>query len=353
MTGRMRRALLLTILCAIASAGFATTASAKKLPSDFFGVVLQEFPSNNDFSRMADAHAGTVRIPFHFNSVQQVDGNCQAEAQVGVCSWTVLDGIVGLAAQGGTRVLPTLTADKPPLHGSLRRKWKAFLVAAAKRYGPGGFFWQAQDQYGYGGPKVPITHWQVWNEPNSKQFWPGNPDAGEYARLLKASAKSLRKGDRNADIVLAGMFADAKVPIVPYLRDLYRVGGIERFFDAIALHPYAPTVDGLKRQIRMTRRAAKRNGDKNVGLRLTELGWSSAKGGHPLMKGLNGQARLLRKSFELLRKRHGKWNIDGVSYYALRDSRNGNLCRFCKKSGLLNNNGNPKPAFKAFKRIAN
>ena len=346
----MRRAILLAALCALALPALAGTASAKKAPRDFFGVVVQESPSGGDFSSMASGNVGSLRMSFHFESVQQVDGRCQAEAQVGICSWTVLDGIVANAASAGVRVLPTLTADSPPLKGKRKRQWKDFLTAAAKRYGPGGFFWQAFA--GYGGRKLPITDWQVYNEPNSKQFWPGRPNAREYARLLKSSAKSIRKGHRKADIVLAGMFGNAKVPLTQYLRDLYRVKRIERHFDAIALHPYAPKIGGLKKQIRSTRRAAKRGGDRKVGLRLTELGWSSAQGAHPLMKGKKGQARMVKKSLKLLKRRRGKWNIDGISYYSLRDSRNAALCRFCLKSGLLNNSGSPKPAFHAFRKIA-
>ena len=199
---------------------------------------------------------------------------------------------------------------------------------------------------------MPIKEWQVWNEPNSKQFWPGRPRAKQFAKLLKVSDKALRKGHGKAHVVLAGMFGDAKVPIVTYLRALYRVKRVERHFDSIALHPYAPKIGSLKRQIRETRRAAKRGGDRRVGLQLTELGWSSERGGHPLMKGKGGQAKMLKKSFRLLTRKRKKWNIEGVSWYSLRDSRNEALCRFCSKSGLLNNGGSPKPAFRAFKKIA-
>lgn len=349
MTRTLRRALLLAAACTLAVSAFSGTATAKKPPRDFFGVVVQEPPSGGDFSSMAAGNVGSMRISFHFEAVQQVDGRCQAEVQVGICSWTVLDGIVGRASAAGVRVLPTLTADKPPLKGERKREWKDFLTAAARRYGPGGFFWQPG---GYGGQGIPITDWQVYNEPNSKQFWPGRPNPREYARLLKASAKAIRKEHRKADIVLAGMFGDAKVPLVQYLRDLYRVKRVERFFSSIALHPYAPRIGGLKRQIRETRRTAKRGGDGKVGLRLTELGWSSDRGPHPLMKGKKGQAKLLTKSFKLLKRRRGRWNIDGISWYALRDSRNEALCTFCNKAGLLNNSGKPKPAFRAFRRVA-
>jgi polysaccharide biosynthesis protein PslG len=345
-----RIALLSTVLLVAGAVLAAAPATARKAPKGLFGAVAQELPGGVDYKRMRQGDVGTLRISFHFQSVQQVPGTCQADRQVGVCSWTVLDGIVGNAAAAGTRILPTLTANTPPLKGTAKSRWRAFLTAAAKRYGPGGVFWRGYEDYG--GRAVPIKDWQVWNEPNSKQFWPGRPNARQYAKLLKTSAKALRKGHKKADVVLAGMFGDAKVPIVPYLHALYRVKRVERHFKSIALHPYAPKIGSLKRQIRDTRRAAKRGGDGKVGMHITELGWSSAKGGHPLMKGKGGQAKMLKKSFRLLTRKRKKWNIEGVSWYSLRDSRNEALCRFCKKSGLLNNSGKPKPAFRAFKKIA-
>lgn len=345
-----RIALLITVVLVAAGALAAGPASARKPPPGLFGVVAQELPRESDYRQMRQGDVGTLRLLFHHPAVQQVPGTCKPEPQVGVCSWTVLDGIVGGAAAAGTRVLPTLTGARPPLKGTAKRRWRAFLTAVAKRYGPGGIYWRNYEAYG--GKPVPIKDWQVWNEPNSRQFWPGRPNARQYAKILKTSAKALRKGHGKADVVLAGMFGDARVPISEYLRDLYRVKRIERHFDSIALHPYAPKIGSLRRQVRDTRRAAKRGGDRKVGLHLTELGWSSERGGHPLMKGKGGQAKMLKKSFRLLTRKRKKWNIEGVSWYSLRDSRNEALCRFCKKSGLLNHSGKPKPAFRAFKKIA-
>jgi polysaccharide biosynthesis protein PslG len=351
MRAPVRRIALLSMVPLVAAAVLAPApASARKAPKGLFGAVAQELPTGSDYTRMKQGDVGTLRLGFHHPSVQQVPGTCKPEPQIGVCSWTVLDRIVGSAAAAGTRILPTLTDARPPLKGTAKRRWRAFLTAAAKRYGPGGVFWRGYEAYG--GRVMPIKEWQVWNEPNSKQFWPGRPNARQYAKVLKTSAKALREGNRKADVVLAGMFGDAKVPIVTYLRALYRVKRVERHFDSIALHPYAPKIGSLKRQIRETRRAAKRGGDRGVGLQLTELGWSSERGGHPLMKGKGGQAKMLKKSFRLLTRKRKKWNIEGVSWYSLRDSRNEALCRFCSKSGLLNHGGSPKPAFRAFKKIA-
>jgi hypothetical protein len=336
------------VLCGLAFSAFAAApAGAAKPPRSFFGVAPQDTLNAGDFAALAQARVGTMRIGFYHQAVQQVGGKCQPKAQGG-CTWHALDGIVGDAAVSGTRILPVLIANSPPLKGRANRRWKSFVTAAVKRYGPGGFFWRTFDAYG--GQRLPITEWQVHNEPNSRQFWPGRPNAREYGRLLKATTRAIRDGHRKADVILAGMFTDALVPIRDYLPALYRVRGIERFFDSIALHPYARTIQDLKRQIRVTRGTAKRSGDRKVGITVTEMGWSSGRGEHPLMKGPNGQAKMLSRSFDLLARKRGKWKIDGVTWYALRDSNNRHLCKFCRQSGLLEVGGNPKPAFHAFQR---
>jgi hypothetical protein len=61
---------------------------------------------------------------------------------------------------------------------------------------------------------------------------------------------------------------------------------------------------------------------------------------------------MLAKSFKLITKKRRSWKISGVNWFALRDTKNKSTCRFCLKSGLLNLNGGPKPAWREFKRFA-
>lgn len=331
------------------------TALAKGPPRDFYGVVPQEALSVNDYANMLDGNVGTARIAFNWASFQQVKGTCKPKPTVNVCSWTVMDEVIANLAQSGVRALPILygspsfiskTASKPPLKGKGLKGWKAFLKSAAKRYGRKGIFWKSYDDYG--AKPLPITDWQVWNEPNSKQFWHPSPSPRRYAKLVKASSKSLRKGDKKSDVVLGGMFADAKVPIVPYMRGFYKAKKISRHFDDLAIHPYAPSMRGLKRQLRAARKAAR----GKTGIRVTELGWSSRKGGHPLNKGKKGQAKMLKSSFRLLTRKRRAWKIKGINWFALRDTNNKETCRFCRKAGLFASGNSPKPSWRAFKKFS-
>ena len=357
----MRRAsgVLLTCVALIALAVPAGAAAGKKAPDEFFGVVTQEPLNGPDYARLAEGEVGTLRVTFNWATAQQVPGQCQPEPQVDLCSWYVFDEIVARAAFAGTRVMPVLAGppdfvsknpQNPPTKGQDKTRWRAYLSSLAKRYGRGGTFWDAYQEYG--GKPLPITDWQIWNEQNGKQGWDGKPNAKRYGRLVKISAQALRNGDREADIVLGGMFGNAKVPLTTYMRQLYRVKGIERFFDAIALHPYAPRISSLRRQLASARSAARAGGDLKVNMRITEIGWSSAKGHHELMQGAAGQAKMLKKSFKLLQRGRRRWNLEGVNWFALQDTDNHSTCRFCIASGLLKKDGKAKPSWRAFKKFS-
>jgi hypothetical protein len=352
---RSRASTLLALAALLALVAFPAGAAAKKAPKGFFGVVPQEALTGQDYRNLAEGRVGTIRLSFNWASFQQVDGQCKPEPQVGVCSWTVMDGIVANLAQAGVRVIPTLTSPppfvskdptKPPLKGRDLTRWKAFLESVAGRYGRKGAFWNSYDDYG--AKPLPFKDYQVWNEPNSKQFWAGKPSGKKYAKLVKASSKALRKGDRKAKVILGGMFTDAKVPIGPYMRDFYRVKKIGKYFDQVGLHPYAKSIGDLKRQLRAGHRVARGNADMFV----SEMGWSSAKKGHPLNKGKQGQAKMLKKAFRLVSKKRRAWDISGVIWFALRDTNNKSTCRFCLKSGLFSTGGKAKPSWRAFKKFS-
>ena len=91
---------------------------------------------------------------------------------------------------------------------------------------------------------------------------------------------------------------------------------------------------------------------------ITEIGWGSAgTPGQPLSKSPKGQKKLLRKSFNLLLDRRGKWKIRRVVWFTWRDPPDGTdpvgvVCGWCGSAGLLEVDRDPKPAFNQFRRFA-
>ena len=290
--------------------------------------------------------------------------------------WSYLDFVVANAARNGIEMLPFLYGTPnwvkgvdchglnsdlcqrvPPLSPQARSEWSDFLRDAVARYGPEGSFWTDSTDF-HDPPYLPITQWQIWNEPSSRTYYRPRPKPKGYAKLVKISHDAITEVDPEAEIVLAGVFpapeGGDKYRLAPYLSALYSTKGIGKHFDSAALHPYARTVNGLRGQISNVRRLMRRGGVAKKPLWISEVGWGSDPpvANRPLIKGIDGQRELLKQSFKLLAQRRGQWNLAGVLWYAWRDpGYSYENCTFCSSAGLLEENGNPKPAWDAFVAI--
>lgn len=325
------------------------------------GVSPQSNLDAKDYRQMSRGKVEVLRTPLNWQGVQIIPGDCEPEPDVNVCNWVSSDNVIGNAAQSGARVLPILSnlpgyiskdPNKVPLKGKARRGWVDFVDAAVRRYGRGGTFWENEFPALYEGEPQPIVEWQVWNEPNGKVYFKPKPNPRKYAKLVKLTSRTIRSADPEARVVLGGMFGNAAINLKRFLRGFYEFEGIEEHFDALALHPYSANLRQLRLQIRWARRVARDHGDGDVGLWITELGWGSGKGGHPLEQGRKGQKRKLKRSFRMLRRNRDKWNVEGVIWFTWQDRRDRQVCRFCRHAGLYNAKGNSKPAWKAFKRLS-
>jgi hypothetical protein len=335
--------------------------SARAFPRSNIGVSPQTPLDKQDFDNMGAAGVGVLRMPLNWEAVQFGPGDCQPAPAVGVCNWAPTDVVVGNAAERGIRVLPILSNipgyvfknhNKPPLGGEAKSGWEDFLDAVVRRYGPDGAFWTGEyiaQGSPFEGEPEPIVEWQVWNEPNGKVYFHPKPDPAKYGKLVKISSRTIKGVDPEAEVVLAGMFGTAEISQPEFLRRFYHVNGIRNYFDAIAVHPYASGLGDMERQIRWARREATRANDGSVELWITELGWGSGSGGHPLERGQKGQSQLLTKAFDLLGRRRERWNIGGVIWFTWQDRRDKQVCRFCRHAGLFTPGGKPKPAWTAFR----
>jgi hypothetical protein len=98
-----------------------------------------------------------------------------------------------------------------------RRAFAAFAEAAAKRY------------------RGKHILWEIWNEPNIKQFWKPEPNVDDYCKLVEAAAPLVKKADPSG-ILLAP--ATSTIPF-PWLEDCFK-RGLLRWVDAVSVHPYRP-----------------------------------------------------------------------------------------------------------------
>jgi hypothetical protein len=297
----------------------------------------------------------------NWSHVQAEPGDCEPRPAHGVCNWVNLDAQIGNAAEAGARVVPILSdvpgyiyrqTTRPPLNGDARAGWEDFLDAAVRRYGPDGEFWKTSyTNPPYEGDPHPIEEWQVWNEPNGKRYFYPKPNPRKYAYLVSLTADVIRAADPEAQVLLAGMFGTAEVELPKFLKGMYAVPGIEDDFDAISVHPYAKGIHEMELQIKWARKVAKKAGDGGVSMWITELGWASGEGGHPLEKGEEGQAKLLGKAFAALGEHHRDWNVDGIIWFTWQDRIDESVCEFCMSAGLFDYRSHSKEAYAAFKQV--
>jgi hypothetical protein len=355
-----------TILLLALVAGLIAPSAAQALPRTFFGIAPQTPLSDTDAAYMKAGRIGSVRWPVNWATVQPT--------RKGGFDWSSVDPAVESAARSGLTILPFVygtprwIANKPTTlpvsSGRARKAWVAFVDAAVKRYGPGGEFWaehapeQAGINYVPAVPRpMPIRTWQVWNEANFFYFaYPVSPS--RYAQLLKLTYGAIKAADPTAKVVLSGLFGapgeagKRGMDAAKFLAGIYGVPGIKRYFDAVALHPYAFHVEDLEELTDELREVVLENHDPGAALYVTEMGWGSQNDPNVVAfeQGIRGQARELREAYAFLIANRHRLNLKGTYWYSWKDNPEYTACSFCDSVGLFRagTRFHPKPAWRAF-----
>jgi hypothetical protein len=77
-----------------------------------------------------------------------------------------------------------------------------------------------------------VAVWEVWNEPNSNDFFVG-ADPGTYTRLIQAAYPAVKRGDPNAQVMFGGLQYNDNY----WLAKCYDAG-LKGFFDIMSTHAY-------------------------------------------------------------------------------------------------------------------
>jgi len=93
----------------------------------------------------------------------------------------------------------------------------AFAGAAAKRYAGKGILWE------------------IWNEPNLKDFWNPQPSTEDYCKLVQATVGRIRQADTTGQVVVG---ATSQIPL-DWLEECLK-RGLLKWIDILSVHPYRP-----------------------------------------------------------------------------------------------------------------
>jgi hypothetical protein len=347
------------VLISVALALLAPDLGRSAVPKDFVGVVSDDvFAGKPDYRDRTLATQQAIGVGL----IRQTFDWARIEHGRGVYDFSAYDRFVAAAARHGIEILPVLFHPPPfrsakPRHGAkpgtyFPKRYSdlgVFGAEVARRYGPGGTLWAKHPNL----PELPITAYQVWNEPNLAAYSPPRPSAARYVSLLRATANGIRAVDPAAVIVSAGMpdSALSRPNLFRFVTAMYRAHA-EDAFDVLAINPYAPTAPGLIRKLEKVRRIMVRFHDESSQLWVTEMGWADRGPRSAVTVGPAGQASRLAESIAALYRARERLNLRGFVYYSWRDGRTyapRHQDFWGLHTGLLRLDGSRKPAFAAFK----
>jgi hypothetical protein len=349
------RTLAVALFCAICCLALAQAASAQ---GGFVGMssqdVLAGSPSYraDNLSRQRSAGVEVLRQNFDWAAIERSPGHFEL---------AFYDQYVADSARAGMQILPVLfNAPRFYARGGrylrLPRNPRAmgrFAAVLVNRYGPNGSFWRSNP----GVPRQPIHSWQVWNEPNLVFYNSPRPSASRYAKLLRTVSRYIRKADRGAEVVTAGIPPSklrTAISLGRFIRGMYRAHA-RGSFNTIAVNAYAIDSRDLSRTIRGVRRLMRRYRDRRSKIWITELGWGTGGPKHRFNVGFAQQGARITSTFNWIAQNRARYNLRGVVYFQWRDQKPyppGYKDLWGLHTGLLNVDGVAKPALGAFRSAA-
>jgi len=246
-----------TLLCVVIA--FTTlSVQAQNFDHDFFGMHVHRSVANSLWKEV-----GFAGIRLHDSNVTWSD----LEPLRGVWHWDKLDGIVENATAHHNEILlplngtPTwassspfnsdaygLGSASPPV---LMSDWNDYVIQVVSRY------------------KGKVKAYEIWNEPNLKQFYTGTP--GELFEITRNSYINIKKNDPDAIVVCSAI--TGSYGLVWFKK--YLDTGVGRYCDVMGYHFYTShkSPEAMLPIISAVKSAMRERGLENKPLWNTETGW--------------------------------------------------------------------------------
>jgi len=263
--GRILAGLLATAVLAASNGGHARslTGPAEPVPEEYFGLHIHRSVPTPRFPQPA------VWPTFQFGSWRLLNALVswpQLEPAKGTRDFSVLDGIVGLAAEKRIDLLypffltPTWASARPAEASIYNQPgwsaeprdladWRAHVESVVRRY------------------RGRVRGYEIWNEPNHAGYYTGTMD--DLIVMVKAAHDVIRALDPDAIIVSP---AATGVRGVTWLEEFARKGGL-RFADVVGYHFYVGTPEAMVDLAEKVRAILVRYGEGEKPLWNTEAGW--------------------------------------------------------------------------------
>lgn len=93
-----------------------------------------------------------------------------------------------------------------------------------------------------------VDRYEIWNEPNLKQYWEPHPNPEEYAVLLRAAYTTIKQTEPEVTVVSGGLARNHVGFLDAYYDSARRYNDAaenDHFFDVLGLHPYTRGPNGV------------------------------------------------------------------------------------------------------------
>jgi hypothetical protein len=301
-------------------------------------ISLTEAEQTRDLDAIAATGAKWFRVGIQWSNVEPSQGTYR---------WSGPDRLLGLALARGLQ--PIVMVGYTPA-------WARPAACSTSQFCPpadpatfGSFVAAATARYASYGVKV----WEIWNEPNTSDYWKPAPDAVGYTALLRAAANGIRGVDPSATIITGGLAPranDTSTGLKPstFLNQLYAAGA-RSSFDGFGMHPYAwpaaplyPAAWNAFYTLPSLYATMVANGDAAKKIWMTEFGYSTGTWAQASTEAQ--QAAYLTEAYTSVAS--APW-AGPLLWFNYRD-RGTNLADREQNFGLVTADGRAKPALQAF-----
>ncbi|MBS1890997.1 MAG: hypothetical protein JST59_06880 [Actinobacteria bacterium] len=292
------------------------------------------------------------------------------------------DELVQAAAENGVSLLVNLAPDPLP-EGTERTKYMEWVTKVVERYGYDGTYWASARHPNV--PYVPVTAWEITNEPNDHQLPP--LEFGLFVSEVAATiqAASSTRADRATDVITGGLLAfgnrggtegnwftrgkDSYAGAIAYLEEAYPYFSTSPNITGVAFHPYEldpatfgivpgnPTgvghLEAFEYAVTGVHEALVRLAGSEAAalpLWITETGIPGA-GAQFAEAGPIGQALVLGQVIGWAQANEAALKLRNLDWYNWRDAP-GLPEEWARNSGLRAENGELRPAFAEFQARA-
>ena len=180
-----------------------------------FGVNIHFTGDPRDLDLIAEAGFKFIRMDLSWSGIERQKAVYNFER-------TGYDALTEGCTKRGIRILYILDysnnlyeSDSSVRTEQGRKAFAAFAEAAAKRYAGKGILWE------------------IWNEPNLRQFWNPQPGADDYCKLVAETAPLVKRADPTGLIVAP---ATSGIPL-GWLEQCFKQGLLSHI-DVLSVHPY-------------------------------------------------------------------------------------------------------------------